>query len=248
MRLSVLLAPDIAVDMPLAEVTCVVIDVLRATTSMTAALDASAKAIYPLPDAAAAWELQSSLGGEVLLGGERQGIKINGFDLGNSPREYLPRVVGGRLLAMTTSNGTAALLAASAGGAAPIYVGSLRNAPAVARRLLREGRPTLLYCAGTRGMVSLDDVIAAGAIVSACAEAPAEVELSDTARLAQAAYHAVRKDLVGGLRASAAGRWLIDIGYGADIEYAAEIGTCSVIGQFDGVMIRPAGHVLRRVE
>lgn len=245
MRLATALAPGVPAELPLGGSTAVVIDVLRATTSMVAALEAGVRAIYPVPEPEDAWRLQHRLGGEVLLGGERGGVRISGFDLGNSPREYTARAVGGRLLAMTTTNGTSALAAAHRAGADPVYVASLRNAPAVARRLLREAKPTVLVCAGTQGMVSMDDVICAGAIAAACLESPAGVELADTARLAVAAYREVHKDLARGLRATMHGRRLVELGFEADIVYAAALGASHTVGQFDGLMVLPAGHVLR---
>jgi len=247
-RIAVMLAPGVEAEVDLAGSTAVVVDVLRATTSMTAALEAGVRAIYPVLEPEDAWQLQHSLGGELLLGGERGGLKISGFDLGNSPREYTTSSVGGRLLAMTTTNGTRAMAVAHAAGAEPIYVASLRNATAVARRLVREARPAVIYCAGTAGKVSLDDVICAGAIITACGDMPAEVELTDTARLAAAAFGEVRKDLVRGLRDTAHGRRLVELGFGADLEYAAQVGASLVVGEYDGLMIRPAGHVLRHGE
>ncbi len=245
MRICVIPAPGIPAEFGFAGNTCVVIDVLRATTSMIAALDAGAKAIYPVPGPEDAWRLRLQLGDDLLLGGERGGLKINGFDLGNSPREYTTERVGGMLLAMTTTNGTAAMLLAHESGAAPVYIAALRNAPAMARRLLREDSDTVIYCAGTGGRLSLDDIIAGGAIVSACQEAPVEVEISDTARLAMAAYRQSRKDISRALVETEHGSKLVELGFDLDIRFAAEIGASQSIGQFDGVMVRPAGHVLR---
>lgn len=245
MRIAVILAPGVPAELDFSGNTCVVIDVLRATTSMVAALDAGAKAIYPVAEPEDAWALRLQLGEDLLLGGERGGLKISGFDLGNSPREYTPQKVGGMLLAMTTTNGTAAMLLAQRSGAEPVYVATLRNAPAMARRLLREDRDAVIYCSGTGGRPSLDDIIAAGAIVSALQESPVGVELKDTACLAMAAYRQARKDIAGSLAATEHGSRLVKIGFELDIRFAAEIGASQTVGQFDGVMIRPAGHVLR---
>jgi 2-phosphosulfolactate phosphatase len=244
MRLSVILAPGVPVENELAGQTAVIIDVLRFTTTLTAALEAGAKAVYPVAEPEDAWRLQGRLEGDVLLGGERDGLRINGFDLGNSPLEYGRATVGGRLLVMTTTNGTAALLAAHNAGASPVYVGSLRNAAAVARRISREERPAVLYCAGTRGMISLEDVIGAGAIISGCAASGREPELTDTALLALAAFKEFGSDLKQ--TPSLHCRRLVEIGFGADVEYASQLGSSTVVGEFDGVMIRPAGHALRR--
>ncbi len=244
MELSVVLAPGVPTEAQLAGHTAVIIDVLRFTTTVTAALEAGAKAVYPVAEPEDAWRLQSQLDGDLLLGGERSGLRISGFDLGNSPREYLPAVVGSRLLAMTTSNGTAALIAVHRAGAAPVYLGALRNAPAVARRLASEGRSPVLYCSGSGGKIALEDVVGAGAIISGCTSAGRGVELADTALVALAAFKELGSDLK--LRPSRHCRRLIEIGFEADVDYASDLGASKMVGEFDGVMVRPAGHTLRR--
>lgn len=245
MRISVILAPGVAAEDELRGRSCVVIDVLRATTSMVAALDAGCRAIYPVATAEDAWALRAELGDDLKLGGERGGLKIHGFDLGNSPREYGVDAVGNTLLAMTTTNGTTAMLAAAQAGASPVYVASLRNAPATARRLLRDGRDAVLYCAGTNGRISLDDIINAGAIASVCQENRPQTALADTGKLALAAYRLASRDMVAALTATIHGHKLVELGFGEDIRYAAAVGASQTIAQFDGVMVRPAEHMLR---
>jgi 2-phosphosulfolactate phosphatase len=241
----VILAPGIPAETELGGRACVVVDVLRATTTLTAALEAGAKAIYPLAEPDDAWRLQAQLGGEALLGGERGGLRIGGFDLGNSPREYTRAVVSGKLLCYTTSNGTAALLAAHRAGAAPIYLGALRNATAVARRLVREGRSAVIYCSGSGGRIALEDVVAAGAIAGAC-QGAGDVVLHDTAAIALATFRWALPDLVEILSRARHGEDLIALGLAEDIAYSAQVGASRMVGQFDGVMVRPAGHILRR--
>src|SRR4030042_6780393 len=105
MVLSAVLGPGPPVEVEPAGSACVVIDVLRFTTTLTAALEAGAKVIYPVCEPEDGWRLQQQLGGDLVLGGERGGLRINGFDLGNSPREYSSALVAGRILALTPSNG-----------------------------------------------------------------------------------------------------------------------------------------------
>jgi len=244
MIVSVVLAPGIPADIELAGSACVVIDVLRFTTTLTAALEAGAKLVYPVCEPEDAWRLQQQLGGDLVLGGERGGLRINGFDLGNSPREYMPSVVEGKILALTTSNGTKALHDVFQAGAAPVLTGCLRNAPAVARRLLRAGKNAVMYCAGSGGKIALEDVVGAGAIIHCCAEADREIELTDTAMLALAAFEDLGAALAEELSAHA--RRLVKLGFEEDIRYASELGVCEAVGEFDGVMLRLAGHTLRR--
>lgn len=244
MTTAVVLGPGAPVEVDLSGSACVVIDVLRFTTTVTAALEAGAKVIYPVREPEDAWVLQQQFGGNLVLGGERGGLRIGGFDLGNSPREYTPRTVGGRVLALTTSNGTTALYEAHAAAAFPILIGCLRNAPAVARRLVRSAKPAVMYCAGSGGKIALEDVIGAGAIVHCCLEAGGQVELTDTARLVLAAFRNTAKTMDLGISAHA--RQLAALGFAEDIRFASELGASEAVGLFDGVMIRTAGHMLRQ--
>jgi len=143
--------------------TAVVIDVLRATTTIAYALDAGAKQIIPcleIADALAAAEQFSP--DEVLLGGEREGSPIEGFDLGNSPDEYTPERVEGKTVVFSTTNGTRAINHARA--ADEVFLAAFVNAGAVARRLF-DREHIHIVCAGTDGKMSDDDVLLAGMLV-----------------------------------------------------------------------------------
>jgi 2-phosphosulfolactate phosphatase len=138
-------------------------DVLRASTTMITALEAGAREVIPCLEVeearAAAAEF---LPGEVLLGGERHGLRIDGFDLGNSPAEYTPDVVAGKTLIFTTTNGTRALGRCRL--AKRVLVGAFVNATAVVQELLGADR-IFLMCAGTEGKLSRDDLLLAGFLV-----------------------------------------------------------------------------------
>lgn len=146
------------------------IDVLRASTTIATALAAGAAGVVPVRDLVAARSLAARLGPDVLTGGERGGRRIDGFDLGNSPGEYTPDRVNGRTIVFTTTNGTAAVEAC--GSAAEILVGAIVNRAAVAVACqmlsrLHADAPVHLVCAGTDGMVTLEDILGAGAILDA---------------------------------------------------------------------------------
>jgi phosphosulfolactate phosphohydrolase-like enzyme len=129
-KIDVVIVPAELPEQGLAGKTVAVIDVLRASTSMVAALEAGAKEIIPLASIEEATRLAETMGRDtVVLCGERDGNKINGFDLGNSPLEFTPENVKGKSLLMATTNGTVAV--ARAKGAALIAVGCLINAKAL---------------------------------------------------------------------------------------------------------------------
>ncbi len=142
-------------------VAVVVVDVLRATTVMVHALAAGCEAVIPCAEIDEAKAVAASLPpGTALLGGERGGLPISGFDLGNSPGDYTPEVCRGKTLVMSTTNGTRAILASLE--AERVLIGAFVNLEAVGFALQDETRPVHLICAGTEGLVSFEDALAAG--------------------------------------------------------------------------------------
>jgi 2-phosphosulfolactate phosphatase len=235
----------------------VVIDVLRASTTMVTAVAEGAAAVWPVAAVDDARRLAERLGPAAVLGGERGGQKISGFDLGNSPLEYTRDRIGGRDVVITTTNGTAAIAACAA--AAETLVGAIVNRRAVAeaiRRLAGCGSvsPTPtdrvdagsrcdvhLVCAGTEGAVSAEDVLGAGAILEAAlAVSPAEDHTLDpaaTAALAAFRQVAVHDDpeaaLVAAFRRSPGGANLLALGMDADLNACARIDTRAVVPRLD---------------
>jgi 2-phosphosulfolactate phosphatase len=222
----------------------VVIDVLRASTTMTTALANGALGVWPVAGVGEARNLAARLGPTALLGGERGGVRVPGFDLGNAPAEYTAAVVAGRSVVITTTNGTAAI--AAGGAAAEVLVGALvnrRHVAAAARRLARvePGAAVHLVCAGTDGAVSAEDVLAAGAILDAAAtdaEAAGD-ELDPAARAARAAFrrHAAAADvgaaLVASFQGSPGGANLVALGMGADLPACARLDVLPVVPRLD---------------
>jgi 2-phosphosulfolactate phosphatase len=219
----------------------VVIDVLRASTTIVAALARGASRVRPVLTVEEARALRAGGGGPVgpLLGGERGGLRLEGFDLGNSPLEYLPDRVRGREIVITTTNGTAALAACA--DAVEVLVGAVVNRSAVAmvaRDLARRrGAAGIhLVCAGTDGLATEEDILAAGAILDAAAG-------DDLDAPAVAARAAFRNLVAGGsdpapaiasaFAASRGGRNLLALGMGDDLAAAAAIDSLSVVPRLD---------------
>jgi 2-phosphosulfolactate phosphatase len=161
--LNVYALPSYVSPTELANGTAVVIDVLRASTTIVYALEAGAREVVPCVEVDEARRIASQFPpDEVVLGGERNGLPIDGFDLGNSPEEYLPERVAGKTVVFTTSNGTRAIERCRA--ARRVLIGAFVNATAVYQQLLEEEQVHLV-CAGTRGRVGRDDVLMAGLLV-----------------------------------------------------------------------------------
>jgi 2-phosphosulfolactate phosphatase len=244
--LSVHLLPDLVAPSALAGRTVVVIDVLRATTTICHALAAGAVAVVPCLEIDEARAKAEELGrANVVLGGERRGLKIEGFDLGNSPTEYTPASVGGRTVVFTTTNGTRAMRHAAQAG--EILIGSFANLGAIVDVL--ESRDEIdLVCAGTGGAITAEDALFAGAVVERLTTAPfdgttlgprpRERELNDQARLARDAWQTfdgspLPLSLSQVLRECQGGRNLIAEGFDADIDTAAKIDTFDFVPKLD---------------
>jgi 2-phosphosulfolactate phosphatase len=205
----------------LAGALAVVIDVLRATTTIIHALAAGCTEVRPCLEVEEARTLADSMpAGKVILGGERGGVPLPGFDLGNAPREYTGERCKGTSLVFTTGNGTKAL--ARAAEAERVLIAAFVNFSAVCEQLRPDSRPLHIVCAGEKGLPALDDTLLAGAFVDFLSE-EMEVKLNDSARLAWDCYENHGAVLRGALEISRAGQHLQSLGYEEDIRAAAEV-------------------------
>ncbi|HEY8504884.1 MAG TPA: 2-phosphosulfolactate phosphatase, partial [Gemmataceae bacterium] len=215
------LVPELVPPGALAGGLAVVIDVLRATTTIVHALAAGCKAVLPCAGVEEARELAGGMRvGRVLLGGERGGSPLPGFDLGNSPREYTPKLCRGNTLVLATTNGTRALLRAAE--ADRVLVAAFVNYSAVCEQLRQDTRPIHIVCAGAGGAVCLEDTLLAGALVDDLCQT-GEVNLNDAARLAWDGFENNGEVLLGALEVSAGGANLRSLGYDEDIRAAAQV-------------------------
>lgn len=186
-RICVHFLPQLTSREQLADGIIVVIDVLRASTTIVHALAAGAAAIVPCLEIEEAFERKLQYPpNEVLLGGERHGVVIPGFDLGNSPTDYTRERVGGKRLLFTTTNGTRAM--ALCREAAEVLVASFVNATTCLQRLLETSTPIHLLCAGSGGEITREDCLFAGWLVQGCLEESTAWELNDQSLLALSAF------------------------------------------------------------
>jgi 2-phosphosulfolactate phosphatase len=219
-QLHVHLLPQLATPDQLGGGVAVVIDVLRAGTTIVHALASGCTAVLPVREVAEARMLAGSMrAGKVILAGERNGRPLTGFDMGNSPAGYTCSVCKGAALVLTTTNGTRALLQAVY--AERVLVAGFVNFSAVCDQLLQDSRPLHLICAGTNGAITLEDTLLAGAFVEALQDA--ELNLDDSARLAWDCFEHHGTVLAEALRLSQGGVHLMKLGYEKDIDAAAQI-------------------------
>jgi 2-phosphosulfolactate phosphatase len=219
-RIDVLLGEAQVAVADVADRVVVVIDVLRAATTVAAALDAGAKAVIPFETVdEAASRARAYARGEVQLAGERRMVKVDGFDLGNSPAEYTPASVDGRTILYTTTNGTMAL-AATHGARACYFAAFVNVAATVAsvRSAIEVGGDVTIICAGHERHVALEDVVCAGRLVRGIAADLPGVMRGDGARVAEMA----ERPFIGGIATVAleAGhaKALIAAGFARDVE------------------------------
>ena len=221
MRVHVAFTPDEAAAAP----TGVVIDVIRATSTICQALDAGYQRVWCAAEVEDARALRN---GDVTLGGERLGVRIEGFDLGNSPREYLePRSA---TLAMSTTNGTRAIVTA-AERCKRVYIASLLNLEAVTEKARSHGDDVAVFCAGVKGAFALDDAYVAGRVADGLG-----FERSDAAEAARrlaTSYVSAEE----AFRASRSGRNLINHGpeLEADIPWCARESVLAVVPRLAGM-------------
>jgi 2-phosphosulfolactate phosphatase len=254
-QIDVYLLPALVQPEELAGRTVVVIDILRATTTIIHALAAGAMQVIPCQEIAEARNLATELPPPLLLGGERGGKQIAGFDLGNSPAEYTRDVVAGKTIVFSTTNGTRAMLRCKA--ARRVLLGAFVNFSAVCRELAGQERIALV-CAGTDGHVTREDTLFAGAIVTDLCSPPVVhpairgatsqgvalgCVLNDQAEIAADAWQtAVRvltdRPLGLTLRDSRGGRNLIEIGQEDDIDLAAQFDKFDIVPELDLVAWR----------
>jgi len=209
--------------------TVVVIDVLRCTTCVSAALMAGARGVIPTPGPGEAADMWTRIGPDMaVLAGERNGVKIENFQLGNSPAEFTAETVGGKFVVMTTTNGTAAFIKAT--GAALTLSCSLTNISRVADRIAREGRDLVITCAGRDCQFSIEDTICGGMLIHLLAtQKKIKLTVNDAGSLALLLYRSNKAALRQTIAQGEHARFLSRLGFEGDIAVAAAADSMPVL-------------------
>jgi 2-phosphosulfolactate phosphatase len=230
-RIDVSPTAEAVVPHELGGATALVIDVLRASTTIITALANGCRAIVPVADPLDARRRAGERWSDgVLVAGERRGEPIPGFDLGNSPVEFGTVQLRGKTVFFTTSNGTRALLAARA--AAAIGVAALVNVTAAAAWAAAGGRDVAILCAGSHGARSLEDLTCAGLLVDRIRAATPAAVLTDAAREALDTGRRYVGD-VGRLKRDAPwARRLIAAGRSADVDACLRLDTTTLVPRY----------------
>jgi 2-phosphosulfolactate phosphatase len=244
MLVDVVLLPEHLKHHDLFDRVVVVFDVLRATTSIAAALASGVCEIRVFKSIEDARSAASQVKDHILCG-EINALAPEGFDLGNSPGAFVADVCRDKTMLFSTTNGTNALIAARK---APIVlIGALVNASSVANAVRHARRDVILLCSGTEGFISMEDVIGAGAVIEQLRKIAAVELASDTARIASHLYRSVAHDLPNAMRETRGGRNVINAGLEPDIDFAARLNSIDVVARATGdpPVIRRVDHVER---
>ncbi|PWN07928.1 2-phosphosulfolactate phosphatase [Rhodohalobacter mucosus] len=208
--------------------TVVVIDVLRATSTMVTALMNGARGVIPVGDMGEASKISQNLDSENhLLCGEKDGVKIEGYDLGNSPLEYTREHVEGKTLIFNTTNGTKAVKKSM--GASNVMIGAFLNLTAVSRYLESSQNDVILLCAGWKGRLALEDTLLAGAIIYKLYGGSLPDTAPDGAKVAFGLFEKYRDDIESVILQSNHAVRLADIVENNDVSYCCKIDLCDIV-------------------
>ncbi len=227
MDIRVHLTPNRIVEGTLEGRTAVVVDVLRASSTICTAFANGAKVIIPVEDMSAAGRILSNLDEDISVsGGERDGVKIDSFNLGNSPLEYTKEEVEGKTVVIKTTNGTNAIIACKT--ADEILIGCFVNAKALLTKLV-DIKELSIVCSGWRGIASFEDCIFAGYLIDKIRSNGEEHSVDDGARLSLNAYLRNKGRLKVALRDSDHARRLIEMGFEEDVTYCSSLDLVDLI-------------------
>ena len=236
MNIDVIISADYIREDLIKDKTVVVIDMLRATSVITTAIMNGCKEVIPTLTVEEAFQKRDELGEEnCIWGGERRAIKVEGFDFSNSPLEYTEEKIKDKSIVLSTTNGTRTLT--SCLSADKIYVGSVLNAEAVAKRLVEDNKDVVIVNSGTNGQFSMDDYICTGFILKELTNLTSKVYLSDIAKASVSAYESY-PDITSYIKDARHYEVMMNLNLQKDLKYCVQKNITKVVPQYiDGHII-----------
>lgn len=207
----------------------VIIDILRATSAMCTAFHHGVGKMIPV---ATIEEAQDYKQQGFLVGAERNGIQIEGFDFGNSPYSYMSEKLKGKTIVLSTTNGTQAIEAAK--NAYKVVIGSFLNITRLCKWLQVQDKSILLLCSGWKNRVSLEDTLFAGAVTEMLMNGPADFKTGDGALSANYLYQSARRNPYRYMRNASHAERLAKLGLKEDIRYCLKPDQTNVIPVLEG--------------
>jgi 2-phosphosulfolactate phosphatase len=243
MNIEVFFSPSQVDELFLRDKNVIVIDVLRASTTIATALMNGAREIIPVSTVESAVKISGNLFGDVVLrGGERNGKMIEGFNLGNSPAEYTAEAVKGKSIIFCTTNGSSAIVKSRY--AKNLIVAGFINMSPVLSFVKELGEDIHILCAGKSSLFCIEDSVCAGMIITQLMnDESINVDLNDPAVAAAALYKSMGKNLQRMVRSTDHGKFLVDIGFKNDIKLCTDIDSVPVLPYLVGNSLK-----LRKIE
>jgi 2-phosphosulfolactate phosphatase len=237
MKINVLFSPVSADELYFTGKTTVVIDVLRASTTLITALANGAKEIVPVATVEFAVKVSGGMfGGHTLLGGERNTKKLEGFALGNSPSDYISNAVEGKTIVYYTTNGSKAIVKAKF--SENLFICSFINISVVAKYLVELSNNIEILCAGNNNLYSLEDSVCAGRLVKEIISQSTECELSDSSKSAMALNKEFGGNILKMLKESEHGGLLSESGFVDDLNICSKLNETNVNPIFSGNVLK----------
>jgi 2-phosphosulfolactate phosphatase len=238
MKIEVFFSPSQVDELFLRDKNVIVIDVLRASSSIATALMNGAREIIPVSTIESAVKISGNLFGDVVLrGGERNGKMIEGFNLGNSPSEYTPDAVKGKSIIFCTTNGSSAIVKSRY--AKNLVVGGFINMTTVIEFVKELNEDFYILCAGKQSLFCIEDSVCAGMIISLLMnDESISIELNDPAVAAAVLFKSMGKNLPRTVRATDHGKYLTEIGFKNDIKLCTDIDSVPVLPVLVGNSIK----------
>jgi len=198
----------------------VVVDVLRATSSMCIAFEQGVEKMIPVSTLEEALEYRNN-GLDYILAAERNGAPVKSFDFGNSPQVYIDMDVKGRTVVMTTTNGTKSISIAKKDH--DVAIGSLLNLDAIAKWLIAQERDVIVFCAGWKDKFNLEDTLFAGALAEQLVESGLYDNSCDAVQASQVLWEQAKDDVYGFLENSSHRKRLAKLNIDSDVHFCLKV-------------------------
>ncbi len=237
MKINVLLSPVSVDELYFTGKTTVVIDILRATTTIISALRNGAKEVIPVATVEFAVKVSGGMfGGQTLLGGERNTKKIEGFALGNSPFEYSEDNIAGKSIIFYTTNGTKAIVKAKFSES--LFICAFSNISALAKHLVNLNKDIEILCASRLNNFSMEDSVCAGKLITEIGKLNTETFLTDSARASVSLSKSFGKSLLKMLEETEHGKLLIENGFEEDLKFCSKLNSTDAIPYYTGNVLK----------
>lgn len=225
MKINVIISADYIREDLIKDKVVIVIDILRATSVITTAFMNGCKEVIPVLTVEEAFEIKKQ-NNDCILGGERRAVKIEGFDLSNSPLEYTREIVQGKTVVLSTTNGTRAIT--SCKDSHTLLIGSMLNASAIANKVLEINKDIVIVNSGTNGEFSMDDFICTGYIINKIVGENKEADLTDIAKASLKVYEE-HSDIISYIKDARHYGVMKNLGLVEDIEYCIKKDICRIV-------------------